>query len=173
MRTTIFSFCLATSVVLPVALQAQSLGEVAAKEKERRKGQTAKVITEDDLRRAGNKGTFTAVEAEAAPSASPTPSPAAGDASKKGDKKEKTDDEIRAEKQAEWRKKTDETSQEVSRLTEEVNRLEGLTNSANVNRLTPQFGDLLKKLEEAKAALATAKATASRLDDERRHSGYR
>src|SRR5262249_50801640 len=48
----------ATLLLAPAVGSAQGLGQAAAKEKEKRKGKTTKVFTEDDLRRAGGPGTL-------------------------------------------------------------------------------------------------------------------
>ena len=70
------------SCLAPV-LPAQSLGEMAAREREKRKGKPApKVITETDLARAGTRGTYSAAggaEDSALPGEPvPAPAPEAG-----------------------------------------------------------------------------------------------
>lgn len=146
-------------------LAEESLGDVAAREKERRKGQTgSKVITETELTAA--KGRSVSADGST-PSDSPAtdekkPASPASPASPA----EKTDDQIRAEKENDWRTRKDAAAAEVTRLQDLVSQLEQTANEYS----SPL---LLNHLEEARKALSAAQATAANLEDERRFAGYK
>jgi hypothetical protein len=142
----------------------ESLGAAAARERERRKGKTPRVITESDLGRAGGGTLSTPDETTTAPTSSDAAAPAAGGA-KAGDKKEKekTEDEIRAEGAAEWRKRMDAANAEVAQWQAEVSRLESST-AAYLRA---------DDLASARRSLAAGQDKVTALEDERRHAGYR
>jgi hypothetical protein len=161
--------------------EAQSLGEVAARERERREKQKGepKVMTETELARARGRGLSVTEEAgsnepatdEATattdgsqPAAPKTNTTAA--AARPGAPPAKTDDEIRADKEKEWRAKVEQANKEVTTLRDLVTRLES-TQGLYTNEA------MVKKLNESKQQLAAAEARVEALEDERRHSGYR
>jgi len=175
--------------VVPVAVAAlltsavvfgESLGEVAAREKEKKKnGTPTKVITESDLGHRGSHGTFSASDgSDAAPPADAAADPAKTDAAAKTDPnapkdpnapakpKEKTPDELRAEQEKAWRDRRDQKTAEVARLEAAVSRLEGRRNIY----LDPTSQ---ADLEKAKSDLAAARASLASLDDERRRAGIK
>lgn len=167
------------ALVLPARLPAQSLGEVAAKERERRekagKAKPAKVYTESDLRgRASSSGTVsqpgavtsseTPAEGQAAVAA---PSPAAGE------KKEKTEDEKRAEQEQAWREKLQKARQDVIQLTEKVNRLQASLNDLSGNLYGSTRTNLLTQFESAKKELSAAQQRVTDFEEEGRRSGFR
>jgi len=153
----------------------ESLGAVAAREKEKKKGKAGgtKVITEADLGRAG-RGTVNITDepstapvdvtvpadgsAPAAPAPAPVPAPAAGP-------KEKTPEEVRAEAEKDWRRRRDEKNKQIAAYQTAISRLEAL-------RI---YADPVAQADLAKARqdLANAKADLATLDDERRRNGYR
>src|SRR5688572_5686539 len=119
----------ASAVILAVGLgslpaTAQSLGEVAAREKARkdkeaREGRArtpVKVITEDELRGRVTSGTLSqpAAEDNVEPAPAEGATPAAAPA--KPAAPEKSEDELRAERQAEWRQKLTDAQASVARL---------------------------------------------------------
>jgi hypothetical protein len=158
-------------LLLPQIAPAQSLGDVANADKERRKKQKpAKVYTEEDLRNAKGKsanvlGGETASDAPAATA----PAAAGTDAAKK----EKTPDEIRADDQKAWREKITKAREEVTRLQREVDQLTAVLSDPNSPQYGAQRGQATQRLETAKANLATAQASLSGLEDQARRSGYR
>src|SRR5438552_4542846 len=97
------------ALAAPVGADApKTMGEAAAATKKKK---PAKVYTEDDLHNHGRTGTYSEPAAEGG-SAAATPSTAASPAAKAGDKpaaapteKPKTEDEIRADQEKEWRDK--------------------------------------------------------------------
>jgi hypothetical protein len=186
---------------------AQSLGELAAKEKERRekerqkRGGATKVLTEDDLRGGGrgtmsNAGAVSNPEGEASAAApAATASPAEGAAPADGaapatpaegaapaeaaqpaqpaQPAQKTDDEVKAEQQKEWRTRLQAAREEVTQLTDRVNRLQ-----TGLNDLSgPMYGStrtaMLEQWETAKKDLATAQQNVTNLEEEGRRKNFR
>jgi len=161
------------------AARAQSLGEVAAKEQQRREQErqkhgTSKVITSDDLHGAG-RGTFSnagSTSAEGEPAKGEGKDAAKDGAAAPAKDKEKTDDEQRAERQAAWRKRVQDTQTQVDAL---ATRVASLQNSMNdVNGLySPGRAELAGQFEKAKADLAAAQQQAADLQEEGRRNGFR
>jgi hypothetical protein len=163
-------------VALPSFAAAQSLAEAAAKEREKRKAQKAgKVITEDDLRRAGT-GSGNANVSMAAPDAvaSPAASPAAGQpgAAQPGTKP-KTDDEIRAEQQQAWRDKLKKAQDEVQRLTQLTESLQSGLNDLTGNVYGSARTNMINQLEAAKGELKAAQGQVAAIEEEGRRSRFR
>lgn len=159
----------AALLLVPSFVPAQSLGELAEKEKERRKKEkAAKVYSEDDLR--GSKGTLS-VTGTVASSGAEEKKAEAGAAS--GAKKEKTEDEKRTEAQQAWRQKLDKANADVSRLQAEVDSLQLQLNDINVNLYSPGRTAALNRLEQAKTELAAAKQAVADLEEEGRRNGFR
>src|SRR5258708_6783382 len=100
----------------------ESLADAAAREKARRKGQSGgKVITEADLGRAAGRTVSTPEGgASTAPAASDDKKPA----EKRGAPAEKTEAELRADKEKEWRTRRDAAAAEVTRLQDVVSQLQ-------------------------------------------------
>jgi hypothetical protein len=155
----------------------KTMGEAAAKEKDKKK--PAKVYTEDDLRnRKGGSGSYSQPAAEGGTSAA-----AAGDkkaegdkkvaGDKAGEKKEKTPDEERAERQADWHKRLDQAQKDVGTWSADVDRIQAVLNDST----QPQYGAgraaKVEALETAKKNLAAANQTLSDLQEEGRRNGYR
>lgn len=158
----------AALVALPAVSGAQSLAEIAAREKERRKNQKpAKVYTENDVRRgAGGLG-----EAGSAPPAAETGAKAEGSVAAPA-KPEKSDEEKRTEQQKAWRERLQKTNEEITRLSAEVDRLQAAADG-NRNFFSATRTNLMSQLDQTKAQLAQAKQTLSELEDEGRRNLYR
>src|SRR5688572_10637892 len=93
--------------------RAQSLAEVAARNRKKAAGKAkpAKVYTESDLRNRPASGAMSQMEG---PAAEPTPAPAAAATGlPPAGEKPKTEEEERAEKQAEWRTRLQHAQSEV------------------------------------------------------------
>jgi hypothetical protein len=163
--------------LLPTLASTQSLGEIAAREREKRKNaKPTKVYTERDLRGAGqgapvNIGTgevttgATTTEGQAAQPGQPAGQP--------GAKKEKTEEEVQAEQQKAWRDQVQKANDEVKRLTDLVARME-----ADAGDLTgPLYGasrqNLMNRLDEAKKQLAAARQNLENLTEQGRRQGFR
>ena len=165
---------------------AQSLGELAAKEKEKRQGKPApKVITEGDLSKAGKRGTVsmtgeTPADGGEAPAEGTTPeagasggaAPGAGSAEKGPAKKEKTEDELRSERRTEWQKAYDLAKERVRVHTLNVTAIQKDLNDITGGVYTERRNQVVAMLNTEKAALATAQADFDRLDEEGRRNGW-
>jgi len=171
-------------MLLPQAVAAQSLAEVAAKEKQRRKKIEAPttVYTERDLKQQHGRpsgafpsaGDTSAQSQTAEGSEGSPPAGAATDASsKKSDQPEKTEDEIRAEAEAAWRDKLkkaqewrDKLAASVQEISDSIGNLGGQPyGSARKNKLD--------QLEDVKAQLAQAEQDLAALQEEGRRNRYR
>jgi ElaB/YqjD/DUF883 family membrane-anchored ribosome-binding protein len=147
-------------------VQSQSLGELAAKEKERRKGDTGRVVTEEDLAKGNRSGranvpaagtTAPGESAAAAPAASPTG---------------KTDDEVRAEARKAWEQRKQQTQTEIDQLTKQTEDLERSLGDFRVSRVGPGRARAAEQLQQAKDQLAAARQRLDDLDEEGRRAGY-
>ena len=157
--------CLVSAVALATSAttNAQSLVDLAKQEKQRRAklrsmGGPAKVYTEGD--RTGTADAAAATEGGLSPlAATPTT---------RG-KKEKTPEELAAERQKEWNDK-------VKQAQDQIRDLEGVIstnerNLASLINITPARVDLANRIEADKKQLATLKQSLVTLEDERRRAG--
>jgi hypothetical protein len=154
------------------AASPQSLAEVAAKEKarqeaERKKaGGPAKVITEETLRGTG-AGTYsqpgaTGGATTAAPGASPSPGASPG-------AKQKTEEEVRADQEKEWRDRLQKAQEDVTRLGTLSDRLQADLNDLTGTLYGASRTNLLNRMDQAKKDLAAANQRVADLQEE----GYR
>lgn len=162
----------AVFVLVAAASPAQSLGDASAKEKARRKTVTkpTKVITDDDLRTGvgvvSNPGTDGGTEGT-------TPgAPAEGGAAAPA-KKGKSEDELKAEAQAEWRKRLDAANQEAAQARDLVNQIQGALNDTSGGVYTPRRAGLQTQLDDAKKRQADADQKVATLTEEGRRNGWR
>jgi Cu/Ag efflux protein CusF len=156
---------------------AQGLAEAAAKERERRKRQSqpTKVITEDELRRAG--GTVSRpgdgnvpLETEAAPAQGEEGAPAQPGAEPA--EAPKTEEERRAEQQTAWRERRDQAAQKVELHREQIQSIELELQDMTGGVFTPRRAALQARLEEGQRQLAAAERELEAIESERRQAGY-
>jgi hypothetical protein len=153
----------AVALAVSAAAQTQSLPELAKAEKARRAklqkaGGPAKVYTEGD---AG--GSSQPDSATTAPGGSAAP---AGSASKK---KDKTPEEVAADKQKEWNDKVKQAQDQIKELEATIAKNE--RNLASFINITPARADLFNTIEADKKKLADLKQSLVNLEDERRRAG--
>jgi ElaB/YqjD/DUF883 family membrane-anchored ribosome-binding protein len=166
---TVSAFALAGAIAWP-----QSLGEIAAREKERQQkvkkktGGAAHVITEDDLRGRG-AGTYSQPGAGTAATPSASPSPGASPAAEKA----KTEDEIRADQEKAWRERLQQAQEEVTRLSAGIETLQRDLGDATVGVYGAGRAKAVSRLEEAQKQLAAAKQRVEDLTEEGRRSRFR
>jgi hypothetical protein len=187
MRLSALATLVAAAAVAAVPVAAQSLGEVAAQEKARREKQgkrpSAKVITEDELRGRTSSGTVSQPAADGASStdqaaAGATPAAGAGGAAgapganAPGGAPQKTEDELRAERQTEWRQKLQEAQGNVSTLRARQDQIQTELNDTRTV-YGPNRASLVGHLEKTKAALAQAEQMVANLEEEGRRQRYR
>jgi hypothetical protein len=146
---------------------AQSLAEIAAKQKKERKGKAIKVFTEEDLQRGAARG---ATPDEAEGEASAAPAPAAAPAS---DGAAKSEDEQRADAQKAWRDKLQKSRDNATQLSAEVDRLQTALNDLAEPLYGTTRANRMAALEKAKQKLATAQQEIVDLEEQGRRSGYR
>jgi hypothetical protein len=169
---TVAAAALAFAAVPAGADAPRSLGEVAAKEKEKKKG---KVYTEDDLRNPKRSGTYSQPATDSNTTAAQAP---AGEkkpetAASPGAPKPKTDDELRAEAEAAWREKVTQAQADVATWTAEVSRLQTSLNDNTTAMYGPGRASRVEALENAKRQLAAANSTVENLQEEGRRNRYR
>jgi len=152
-----------------------SLGEVAAREKDKKKG---KPITEEDLRSRRRGGTVSQPNADGGSATTASPAPGATGDKKPGAAtaaadKPKTEDELREEAQTAWREKLTQAQAEVANWTAEVTRQQSALNDNTGPMYGPGRAARIEALENAKRQLATATATVETLTEEGRRNRYR
>ncbi len=178
----------ASAVILAVGLgslpsMAQSLGEVAAREKARkdkeaREGRArtpVKVITEDELRGRVTSGTLSqpAAEDNVEPAPAEAATPADGATPAKPAAPEKSEDELRAERQTEWRQKLTDAQASVARLRARADQMQAALNDNTGPIYGPNRASIANQLEQTKTALASAEHTVATLEEEGRRNRYR
>jgi hypothetical protein len=167
-------------LVLPRVGAAQSLAELAAKEKARRKKSEAPATTytEQDLGRSRRpSGAF--------PSSSGTPSettPSAGSEAAKEEgsaaagspkEAEKTEEELLAERQTAWRDKLKQAQEYRDKLAASTQEIETSLGSMGAQPYGSARARTLAQLEETKGKLADVEREIEALQDEGRRNRYR
>jgi len=163
MRVAVIAVTLA--LIGPPIARAESLGEAAAREREKKKNKgSGRVLTEADLAKRGTRGNYNNPDDATAPPEDATVAVAPGEKPKEGPK-EKTDDEKRSEGQTEWRKRYDAKNKEIADLQARIAQEES----------RPIYMDPVAQsnLQKLKDQLVTAQQALGQLDDERRRAGYR
>jgi hypothetical protein len=151
--------------------KAQSLGEVAAREKEKRKARTGKVYNDDDLHR---RGAAAAASTESgagdavAAGATATPATAASAAGGKEDagSAEGTDD--RSAKEKAFRERWSKANADLDAAKAELAKIEEQYNNAP-DGMKPSYQT---QLTQARAKALEAQQAVDKLDDERRFAGF-
>ena len=182
MRLTVLAVAVAIAVGgAPRFSAAQSLAEIAAKEKERRKG-TGKVITESDLRKAGHGDqSFDSDTSSDTSSDTDSTAPADGQTAAEGTgekkpaaKPEKDDNDKRADRQAALQKEVDAERAHVEGIKRDIatreTELSDPTFIADA-ATTGRRAALQKFVDDAKAAVATHEAQIEKLLGQARSEG--
>jgi hypothetical protein len=179
MRLTILAVAVAVALgAAPRFSSAQSLAEIAAKEKERRKGSSGKVITESDLRSAGH-GTEsfdsdTASDGDAAAPAEGAPATEGSAEKKPAGPSEKTEDQKRADRQAALQKEIDAERAHIEGLKRDIATRE--TELSDPTFIAPEIvsgrrAALQKFVDDAKQAIVTHEAQVEKLLGQARSEG--
>jgi hypothetical protein len=148
-----------------------SLGEIAARETNKKKG---KPITEDDLRNRRHGGTVSQPSGASGSATAPSPSPGAEKKEGAGAaEKPPTEEEAFEAAQTAWRAKLTAAQSDVTNWTGEVARIQGALN----DNTSPMYGGgraaRADSLENAKRQLAAATTTLENLQEEGRRNRYR
>jgi hypothetical protein len=164
--------CVVSAMALfgAVTAQAQGLTDLAKAEKKRRaqvqkSGGAAKVYTESD--RSSSSDAVSVANAETTGTAAAPGAPGAVPAP--GGKKEKTPEEIAAEKQKEWNDKVTAAQNQITELEGQITTKE--RNLASLINITPARVDLANSIEADKKKLADLRQSLVTLEDERRRAG--
>ena len=169
----IVAVAVAAVVVLVPVVPAQSLAEVAArsrKKAEEEKGKPAKVYTEADLRGRPGAGSMSQMEGPAGtPATAASPAPATAP----GAPKVKTEDEQRADREADWRTRLQNANAELTRLNDEVNRAQTALNDIRGPLYGGTRSGLINRVEEGKRQLVIAQKTIEDLQEEGRRARFR
>ena len=169
--------------LLPAPVPAQSLGEAAVREKERRekegKKPPAKSFTDNDLGTRAGSGT---VSQPGSPGESTAPS--SGEASpalgQEGETKEeggagarpaKTEEEIRAEREKAWQARRQAAQEQINKLTDSIKMLETRLDDPMVS--FNSHPRIRAQLETAKQSRLEALEALDKLDAEGREMGFR
>lgn len=163
---------------------AQSLGEVAAREKARRDKAArdgkarppAKVITEDELRGRMGAGTLSqpaATEDSPATAAAPAGAASVPAAAGPAAPPEKSEDELRAERQAEWRQKLQTARADIATLRARREQIEAALSDPAVPMYGAGRASVANQLEQTKTQLAAAEQNVANLEEEGRRNRYR
>lgn len=163
--------------------EAQSLADAAAREKEKRKAQKAgKVFTEEDLRRAGSSGRASVLTGDAAGAAPAEGTPAEGAEGEAGvtaeasggapKKAEKSANEVRGEKQKDWRARLDKAQAELAAATSEVTRIQGYIAGLSPES-TSALANFNTRLKEQQDRASNARQQVEALETEGRFNGFR
>ncbi len=159
-------------MLVPALTSAQSLGDVANQDKERRKkDKPAKVYTEDDLRNAKGKSANVLGDG-ASDAAAPATDGSAAAAPADGAKKEKTPDEVRADAQKAWHTNLDNARTALTKAQQNRDELKQVAGDPAQGYGAGRAA-VLKRLDEAEAAVATAQDAITKLEEEGRRNGYR
>jgi hypothetical protein len=176
----------ATVLLLPAVGSAQSLGEAAARERDKKKGKTTKPYTESDLRRAGGPGTLSITTGpdgatEAVPAADGQAPPAGegqaaapgaeGQAAKPAN--QKSEEQQKAEAQDAWRKKLEKARSDAEIIRAQVNTIQTDLNDTSVSFYGTRRTKMLELLEANKQKLAAKEQEITQLEDEGRRNNYR
>ncbi len=157
--------CLVSAVALAtsVTANAQSLVDLAKQEKQRRArlramGGPARMYTEGD--RTGTADTAAATGAGLSTLAATPPA---------GGKKEKTPEDLAADRQKEWNDKVKQAQDEIRELEGAISANE--RNLGSMINITPARADLAGRIEGDKKKLEALKQSLVTLEDERRRAG--
>jgi hypothetical protein len=150
-----------------------SLGEIAAREKNKKRG---KPITEEDLRNRRTGGTVSQPNG-AGGGTTASPAPGAPGEKKEGDKaaadKPPSEEEAFQAAQKAWQEKLTAAQSDVTNWTSEVARIQAALN----DNTGPMYGAgraaRVDSLENAKRQLAAAQTTLESLQEEGRRNRYR
>jgi len=160
--------CLVSALSLATVsvAQAQTLTELAKQEKQRRaklrtSGAATKVYTESDR----SSQPIEAAPASAAATTGTDPLAAAAP----GAPKEKTREELDAERQKDWADRLKKAQDEIAGLEAVITKNE--RNLASLINITPARQDLANSIEADKKRLADLKQSLVTLEDERRRAG--
>lgn len=162
------SLIIATAFAASAAAQSPSLTELAKAEKARRNKVRATAPEVKTYSDAGKTPAEPAASDESATAAA-TQTPTDGAPAADPKKKEKTPQELAAEKQQEWAEKVKKAQDEIKSLEDQIAQNERIL--ASTYNITPARADTANRIEADKKKLAAAKLALVALEEERRKAG--
>ena len=178
MRNALAIAVAAAGLLLAGSVQAQSLGELAAKERAKReaeqKKKPVKSFTDEDLGSGAGSNTSIMSEPEATsetPAAATDAQGTAGAATKP--ENQRTEDQLRAERLTEWRGKLDAARKNEANLRVNIDQVQLDINDMSGGVYSARRAEMLKVLEEQKKKLADTQKQIADLEDEGRRNAYR
>lgn len=163
------SLAVATALTAGSTAHAQSLTDIAKAEKARRakvRAAAGEVKTYSD---SGKTAPEAAGADESAPVVAANTAPAEGAPSAEPVKKEKTPEELAAEKQQEWAERVKKAQDEIKALEDAIAKNE--RSLASMYNITPARADMANAIEADKKKLAALKQSLVTLEEERRKAG--
>lgn len=167
------------ALLLASAASAQGLGDVAAREKEKRKttpAKPAKVYTEGDI----GPGQEPVSATPAQPAASGDAAAGAKPAGEKGavaegapTDPEKAAEEAKVKAEADWRKRLDQARKEEGVYKDVIDKLQLELNDTSGGFYNPGRASKIAFQDENKQKLAAVQGRIAALEDEGRRNGYR
>ena len=171
------TLALVAVLALPSFAAAQSIAELAAREREKRKTQkpAGKVITDEDLRRgSAGRGTVNTGMPETAPAATAAPgAPTTTPAAAPGAQKPKTEEELRAEQEQAWRERLKKAQAEVQRVTQALDAVNRSLADMTGNLYGAQRTTLLGELDKLKVEQHVVQQQLAAVEEEGRRSRFR
>jgi hypothetical protein len=174
------ALALVAVLALPSFAAAQSMAELAAREREKRKAQkpAGKVITDEDLRRgSAGRGTVNAgMPDPSTPAAAASPaagSAATSQATPAGGQKPKTEEELRAEQEQAWRDRLKKAQAEVQRVSQALDAVNRSLADMTGNLYGAQRTTLLGELDKLKIEQQVVQQQLAALEEEGRRSRFR
>ena len=156
------------------AAPATSLAELAAREKERRRGLTgltAPLYTDEDLRRIHEEGRIDSKVMASQVAAAPVPGATLPAHPEGGGTK--SEDDARRDREKAWRERLQKANEEVARLSEDVDRLQLGLNDLTQNLYGVGRRAQMVRLEEEKGQLVAARQSVENIEEEGRRSSFR
>ncbi len=186
------ALAVAAALVVPAGVSGQSLGDAAAREKERRKGK-AKTYSEDDLRRAGGTASgfetaapdeptaegATPAEGTTAEGATPEPGPRARapmDPPRRRRpvrRRGRARTERRAAQEKEWRERLKKSEDDVNAAIADIEKLQKNLSDLTGNYYSASRTNMMNRMDELKKKLATAQETLENVREEGRRNRFR
>ena len=156
----------------PATARGESLAEIAARERARRKETTGTtVITDDDLAKAAGRS-HTGNLGQPATTQTTEAAEGSGGSGGAAASEEKSESELREERAKAWREQNQKAQENVTRLNDEIAKIESELGDMRVYQYGPNRAARLKRLEQAKAELEIAQQKVDDLEEERRREGF-
>jgi hypothetical protein len=169
----------AAALVLASVASAQGLGDVAAKEQQKRKAEPtkpAKVYTESDIGPSMTPAPSTPTlptDAEQAASAASAEGQPAAEGGTPAAEQAQAEEEARAQAEADWRKRLDQARKEEAVYKDVIDKVQQDLNDISGGLYNPGRTSKMAFLDESKQKLAEVQGRIATLEEEGRRNRYR